>query len=428
MPEGVLLLVRVPVYGLCDSGRGFWKRLRRDAKSVGFHPSMVFQAFYFLKAPLNENKVEGESGKEKTPQKTIAVLTTHVDDLLYSFLPEGKRYMDELLSRFDVGTQETGTFRYCGKQVTTSPTGITIDVRDNSRKIKPIKLDPDRQNIDPLKPHEVSQLRSVVGSLSWIARQARPDILFMVSRLQSEVKGATVQTAKEANRVVDLTLAGMESITLNFPYGLLEWDTMGILSVSDASFANETGMKSQQGRCHFLTPSTQLKRPDDGEFTVYPLSFSSTTIKRVCRATLQCEAYSLQNSMETGDRFRALLVEMRGLITEDMKGWEEIAREHCPQLSLSDCMSLVKHLNSDMLSKCQDKRLEIEMRSMRQSLRDEDDRETYLKYPKGGDKLLWIHTSSMIADCFTKKMKPDLLLRVLRDNMYKVDYQQRERR
>ena len=97
-------------------------------------------------------------------------------------------------------------------------------------------------------------------------------------------------------------------------------------------------------------------------------------------------------------------------------------RQCSPQFSLSDCMSLVKHLNSDMLSRCQDKRLEIDMRAMRQSLRDEDDRETYLVYPDGGDRLAWIHTSPMISDCLTKKMKPDLILKVLRENIYSVSY------
>lgn len=71
-------------------------------------------------------------------------------------------------------------------------------------------------------------------------------------------------------------------------------------------------------------------------------------------------------------------------------------------------------------------RLAIEMRSTRRSLRDEDDRETCVKYRKGGDKLLWVYTSSMNAEGLTKKMKPDLLLRVLRDNECQVDFQQRE--
>ena len=37
-PEA-MLLVRVPVYGLCDSGRGFWLRLDDDAKTLGMTAS-----------------------------------------------------------------------------------------------------------------------------------------------------------------------------------------------------------------------------------------------------------------------------------------------------------------------------------------------------------------------------------------------------
>ena len=33
-PEA-FLLIRVPVYGLCDSGRGFWKKVDHNAKEVG---------------------------------------------------------------------------------------------------------------------------------------------------------------------------------------------------------------------------------------------------------------------------------------------------------------------------------------------------------------------------------------------------------
>ena len=49
----------------------------------------------------------------------------------------------------------------------------------------------------------------------------------------------------------------------------MTWEELGVLSVSDASFANEEGMKSQQGRCHFLTPVRQLKRPGQSIFTGY---------------------------------------------------------------------------------------------------------------------------------------------------------------
>ena len=91
-------------------------------------------------------------------------------------------------------------------------------------------------------------------------------------------------------------------------------------------------------------------------------------------------------------------------------------------------VTFVNHLNSYFLTKIQDKRLEIEMRSMRQSLPDEEENvETFEKFPDGGDKLLWIHTSTMVPDCLTKRMKPDLLLQVLHTNRYCVELIRRRR-
>ena len=62
------LLIRVHVYGLCDSVRGFWKKVDHDAKEVGLLSSRIFPAFYFQ---IENGAVD-------------AVLTTHVDDFLWA--------------------------------------------------------------------------------------------------------------------------------------------------------------------------------------------------------------------------------------------------------------------------------------------------------------------------------------------------------
>ena len=41
----VALLVRLPVYGLRDSGQGFWVNVDKDAKEVGLKTSKMFPAF-----------------------------------------------------------------------------------------------------------------------------------------------------------------------------------------------------------------------------------------------------------------------------------------------------------------------------------------------------------------------------------------------
>ena len=79
------------MYGLTDSGRSFWLCLSSDAKKAGLTPSIIYPAFLY--------KLDEEN-------RCIAMLTTHVDDLLYSYLPEAKEVMDSLLGSYELGSLE----------------------------------------------------------------------------------------------------------------------------------------------------------------------------------------------------------------------------------------------------------------------------------------------------------------------------------
>ena len=90
-PEA-MLLISTPVYGLCDSGRGFWRKVDREALDVGFQVSRIFPAFYFYR----------DGGK------VVCVLTTHVDDFLWASIGKGGTIIDRLLKKFEVGRRESG--------------------------------------------------------------------------------------------------------------------------------------------------------------------------------------------------------------------------------------------------------------------------------------------------------------------------------
>ena len=118
------LLIRVPVYGRCDSGRGFWKKVDHDAKEVGLLSSRIFPAFYFH----IENGV------------VDVVLTTHVDDFLWACTESGHAIVDRLLTRFGVGRKEEGRPRFCGKQFDASGHDILLNVADNTRKTTYVEI------------------------------------------------------------------------------------------------------------------------------------------------------------------------------------------------------------------------------------------------------------------------------------------------
>ena len=142
-------------------------------------------------------------------------------------------------------------------------------------------------------------------------------------------------------------------------------------------------MNSQQGRIHFLCPVEQLLDPNNCYFDVMLVSFSSTTIKRVCRAALQAETYALQNAQDAGDKIRAVLAEMHGHLSPG-PDWYGSARKHVPHIMLSDCRSLVDHLNVEAPAKVQDKRLQIELNALRQSIFLDNGTRTATYYPDGG--------------------------------------------
>ena len=400
-----MLIIRVPVYGLCDSGRGFWKKVDKEARDCGLNVSRVFPAFCYHR---------GKSGVD-------CVLTTRVDDFLWASVDEGGSVIDRLLSRFEVGRREKNRLRFCGKQFDTSGHDVLIDVVDNTQKIKYIDIGPNRKASDLLTKGEERQLRSVVGSLSWIARQARPGILYRVSKLQASIKGATVAVLHDANKVLELALKGKD-LKLRYFNGPFTFEKLGVLTASDASFAGETGSRPQQGRIHFLCPIEQLRDPECSEYDVFVIAFASTTIKRVCRATLQAETYALQNAQEAGDRIRAALAELRGYPVHGAD-WETAARSTVLHVTLSDCKSLVSHLNAEQPARVQDKRLQIELSALRQSIFLDDGRRTVEVYHDGGDRVDWIDTATQAADCLTKSMKPDFLIRIIVTGKYKVSRQ-----
>ena len=88
--------------------------------------------------------------------------------------------------------------------------------------------------------------------------------------------------------------------------------------VTDASHANEVeelqrggveAHRSQGARLQLLATPGQISGT---ECRFHLIGHASKTIKRVCRATLQAEAYGLTSGVEEGDRIRAAIAEMRG--------------------------------------------------------------------------------------------------------------------
>eukprot|EP00439_Symbiodinium_sp_Y106_P032208 s2743_g3.t2 len=376
VPPEAVLLCRLPVYGTMDAGRGFYARLCKVSCEEGLKVSKIAPGLYYV------------LGSDNLP---AVLLGTHVDDLLWCATPEGEAIMERIMAKFDMGKVEDTDFRYCGRRLRQDEDfNVTIDTEDNTRPIRHIVIDPNRKSTEPATDRDITRLRSVVGSLAWVARYSRPDLCYRVNCLQRACARATVADLRDANRVVDLAKADA-GISMFYPAGKFSWHDACVVSFSDASHAGEEGLRSQQGRFHYITSE---KMVGSNEHVAHTIGYGSTTIRRVCRSTLQAETYAMQSAVESGDRLRAI-------------------RQFYASCEAS-CRSLTDHRNSCQASKVSDRRLAIELESVRQQLW-EGDSKTHIIYSPHGDRLRWTDTATQVADALTKSMKPFQLFNVMRE-------------
>ena len=171
--------------------------------------------------------------------------------------------------------------------------------------------------------------------------------------------------------------------------------------------------RSQQGYVVALAPADIINAKTA---VIHPISWSSTTIKRVCRATLMAEAFAMIKGTEAGTRIRAIVVDAKGEL--DMKNWEESAAQSMGHVWMTDCDSLYEHLVSPRMNQIENKRLCIDLMALRQQIWERGGERTQTVDHSSGDYPRWIDTSTMLADPLTKAMSEDRLLKTFMTGIF----------
>jgi len=399
--EGSVIAARVPIYGTKDAGRGFWLRLKEVALDNGYSLNKILPTMFSLR---------------DTDNKLVGVMSSNVDDLLYGNLPGHEKQMNDILDTFSVRERNEAPFRFCGKEVVQHEDySITVTAKDNVEKIRPIDIGEKRRGTDKNTPAETTCLRSVVAAMAWVARQVAPGLSYRVSKLQSVAGNGFVKDMRECNKVLEYAQAHSHE-GIHFSSSGPTWDDAVVCTITDASFCNETvtidGVpepgRSQQGYIVCLAPAGMVNLLDA---VIHPISWSSTHIKRVCRATLMAETFAMIRGTEAGCRIRAAIVDMKGEL--DFRNWEESASSAMGHVWMTDCDSLYEHLMSQRLNAIENKRLAIDLMALRQQIWERDGERTLEVDHSRGDYPRWIDTSVMLADPLTKMMSSDTLNKIM---------------
>ena len=202
LQPGQILKLLKPVYGRPDAPRAWYNELSRILENeLGFCKSQVDPALFFLR------DCQG---------KLRALLIVHVDDVMicHDGSSEGHEAAEKLHNRFPFGTwnqvaKEEAGVSHCGKE-------IKVVVRNDETcvvlsqnaflegRLQAMTIEPSRaKQLDlAASETELTDYRSVVGSLQWLAVQSRPDLAFECNQLQKRVSDLRVRDLHRANRAV----------------------------------------------------------------------------------------------------------------------------------------------------------------------------------------------------------------------------------
>ena len=193
--------------------------------------------------------------------RTQGVVSGHVDDFLFSGNEENPRWrsmIEQIKAQFKWGDWEKDSFTQCGVQIQRHDKNFLLSQSSYLDGVPEIPINSSRRKnpSEVTTPWEKSQLRALLGALSWYAQQVGPHVSADVGLLLSEVNSSTVKTLMQANTLLVHTKArkGHQMIIHNFPKGT----SMGLFAWVDASSQNRVCGGSTEGLFVGMAPLTLL--------------------------------------------------------------------------------------------------------------------------------------------------------------------------
>ena len=406
LEPGQLLKLVKSVYGRPDAPRAWYDELARVLETeLGFTRSIVDGALFHLRDPSNG--------------KVCASLIVHVDDLMVAG-DDSKLALDtiqRLHKRFPFGTwqtviEETAGVTYCGKEIKVAGSGNEqhivlsqngfIDGRLESIEVSKTRM---KELDDRATPDELTDYRSAVGSLQWLATQSRPDVAFEVNQMQKRVKDLRVHDLLRANRCIkevkqerqDMKFFNLGETEIVVFHDASLFNSVGVeISDRDADDILMTGRErklvySQKGALIGLISKGSINQP--GGIKMNVLDWKSTTNKRVVESSLAAETHAAILAHGLGRFLQALLAEVsygsEVICYLDDEDWQALT----PMNMITDCKSIYDSVKKDG-QHLSDKGSVVQVILLRKmcSVRD---------HP-GRARLWWVPTRHQLADCLTK--------------------------
>ena len=281
LPEGSVTKLKRACYGLVDAPLEWYKTIAEYLQDIGLTRLWSDSCAWVWRPGGPGTAVRG-------------MITGHVDDFLFGGSVEDQgwtRILELIKNRFKWGDWDQGSFVQCGVQVDTIPEGFALSQPRYLDTVDEIPVSTQRRKglQDTTTPQERSQLRGLLGALSWYSQQTAPHLSADVSLMLSEVSQSTVQSLIKANQLlsVERNKKGHKLLIQRCDNAKMQF-----YAWVNAASQNRVDGSSTQGIFIGAASDKLLKGELD---TVSPISWHSQRIERKCRSPGAAETQAAVN-------------------------------------------------------------------------------------------------------------------------------------
>ncbi|CAE7455783.1 RE1 [Symbiodinium sp. CCMP2592] len=316
------------------------------------------------------------------------MISGHVDDFIFAGSDSDQEWQSllaQIKAHFKWGDWDLDNFTQCGVQVETTKDGFTLSQPRYLEGVSEIHVNATRRKTRQAatSDREKSQLRGLLGALSWHSQQVAPHLAADVSMLLSEVTHSQVETIFRANALLTQAKARSDH-KLKIQRCVSE--QMILAAWVDAGSQNRHDGGSTQGVVIGAAPAELLQ----GEVTqVSLMAWHSNRIDRSCRSPGAAETQAAVNGEDALYYARFQWSEMLyGNVNPRQP--DEVVRRVTGCL-ITDSRNVYDKLSCEVVSiKGAEKRTNIEALALKESQQNT------------GLIVRWVHSEAQLANSLTK--------------------------